>query len=87
MIVQGNGETLRKIMDVSRTVTGNAQRIAEVSKDQSLTSVDVSNNLEHISNLVNSNVRIAEDARGASMELSRSATELQAMISQLNKQS
>ncbi len=86
VIVQENGETLRKIMDVSRTVTGNAQRIAEVSKDQSLTSVDVSNNLEHISNLVNSNVRIAEDARGASMELSRSATELQAMISQLNKQ-
>ncbi len=87
VIVQENGETLKKIMGTSRQVSENAQRIADVSKDQSLASVDVSNNLERISDLVNSNVSIAEDARGASMELSKSATELQAMIRQLNKQS
>ena len=85
VIVHENGETLKKIMDVSRMVTGNAQRIAEVSKDQSVASVNVSHNLESISELVNSNVSIAEDARYASLELSKSATELQDMIRQLNR--
>ena len=85
LIVHENGETLKKIMDVSRMVTGNAQRIAEVSKNQSVASVNVSHNLESISDLVTSNVSIAEDARYASLELSKSATELQEMIRQLNK--
>jgi aerotaxis receptor len=86
VIVGENAATLRKIMDASRQVTENAQRIAEVSKGQSVASEDVSNNLEHISDLVNSNVRIAENARESSQEMSKSATELQAMISQLNRQ-
>jgi aerotaxis receptor len=84
-IVHENGETLKKIMDVSRMVTGNAQRIADVSKDQSVSSMNVSQNLESISDLVNSNVSIAEDARHASLELAKSATELQDMIRQLNR--
>ena len=87
IIVQENSETLKKIMETSRQVTQNAQHIAEVSKDQSVASDNVSNNLEHISNLVNSNVDIAEDAKKASQELSKSATELQALIRQLNRQS
>jgi PAS domain S-box-containing protein len=87
IIVQENSETLKKIMETSRQVTENAQHIAAVSKDQSVASDDVSNNLEHISNLVNSNVDIAEDAQKASQELSKSATELQALIRQLNRQS
>jgi aerotaxis receptor len=86
VIVGENAATLRKIMDASRQVTENAQRIAEVSKGQSVASEDVSNNLEHISDLVNSNVRIAENARESSQEMSKSATELQAMIRQLNRQ-
>lgn len=86
VIVQENGETLKKIMETSRLVSENAQRIAGVSKGQSLASEDVSNNLEHISGLVNSNVHIAEDARKASQELSKSAVELQAMIRRLNKE-
>jgi methyl-accepting chemotaxis protein len=87
VIVQENSETLKKIMATSRQVTENAQHIAGVSKDQSLASEDVANNLEHISDLVNSNVNIAEDAMRASQELSKSATELQALIRQLNRQS
>ncbi len=86
-IVKENGETLRKIMDTGRQVAGNAQHIADVSNNQSIASADVSNNLEQVSELVNSNARIAEDARAASQELSRSAVELQAMIRQLNRQS
>jgi PAS domain S-box-containing protein len=87
VIVQENSETLKKIMEASRQVTENAQHIAEASKDQSVASDDVSSNLEHITNLVNSNVDIAEAAKRASLELSKSATELQALIRQLNKQS
>ncbi len=86
VIVHENGETLKKIRDTGRQVAENAQHIANASRDQSRTSADVSGNLERVSDLVNSNARIAEDAREASRELSRSAAELQAMIRQLNRQ-
>ena len=86
VIVQENGETLKRIMQTSRQVTESAQHIADVSKQQSMASEDVSHNLEHISELVSSNVQIAEDAKKASQQLSTSAAELQAMIRQLNQQ-
>ncbi len=86
VIVQENGETLKRIMQTSRQVTESAQHIADMSKQQSDASEAVSHNLEHISELVSSNVQIAEDAKLASQQLSRSAADLQAMIRQLNQQ-
>jgi aerotaxis receptor len=85
VIVNENGETLKLIMEASRMVTDNAQRIASESKGQSVASENVSNNLDHISGLVNSNVNIAEEARNASQELSKSAIALQSLINQLNR--
>ena len=86
VMVKENGDILKKIMATSRQVTANAQRIADVSKDQSVASENVSHKIEHVSELVSSNVRIADDARRASQELSKSAIELQAMIRLLNRQ-
>lgn len=85
VIVRENGETLKKVIETSRRVTENAQRIATVSKNQSVASEDVSHRLEQVSGLVNSNAQIAEEANMASQELSKSARELQIMISQLNR--
>lgn len=85
IIVHENGETLKKIMATSRQVTESAQHIADVANEQSQASESVSNNLEHISGLVSSNASIAEAAREASLSLSKSATDLQAMIRQLNR--
>jgi len=84
-IVQENGETLKKVIDTSRNVTESAQRIAETSSQQSIASEGVSHSLENVSELVNSNAQIAEEAKIASQELSKSASELQIMIRLLNR--
>jgi aerotaxis receptor len=85
VIVQENGEILKQVIETSRQVTENAQRIAAVSKDQSVSSEGVSKNLENVAGLVNSNAQIAEDANLAAQELSKSAVALQSMINQLNR--
>lgn len=85
VIVQENGEILKKVIETSRQVTDNAQRIAAVSKDQSVASEGVSKNLENVAGLVNSNAQIAEVANRAAQELSKSAVALQSMINQLNR--
>ena len=85
--VQSNGEILKKVIATSRHVTENAQRIASVSKDQSIASEGVSQSLENVASLVNSNAQVAEEAKRASQELSKSAHDLQSMISQLNRKS
>ena len=85
VIVHENSETLKKVIETSRRVTANAQRIASESEAQSVASENVSHSLEKVTGLVNSNAQIAEDAKRASQELSKSATDLQTMISLLNR--
>jgi PAS domain S-box-containing protein len=85
VIVQENGEILKQVIETSRHVTENAQRIAAVSKDQSVASEGVSKSLENVAGLVNSNAQIAEGANLAAQELSKSAVALQSMINQLNR--
>jgi aerotaxis receptor len=85
IIVQENGEILKKVIEASRRVTENAQRIADVSKDQSVSSEGVSQSLENVTVLVNSNAQIAEEANQAAQELTKSAGEMQSMINQLNR--
>ncbi|MDX8400177.1 MAG: methyl-accepting chemotaxis protein [Gallionellaceae bacterium] len=84
-IVQENGETLKKVIDTSRNVTESAQRIAATSSQQSIGSEEVSHSLENVSGLVNSNAQLAEEAKFASLALSKSASELQIMIRLLNR--
>jgi aerotaxis receptor len=86
VVAHENGETLKKVIETSRGVTDNAQRIASVSKDQSVTSEDVSHSLENVASLVNSNAQIAEEAKMASQALSKSSVELQTMIKLLNRE-
>jgi aerotaxis receptor len=85
VIVQENGEILKKVIEASRRVTENAQRIAAVSKEQSVASEGVSHSLENVAGLVNSNAQIAEEANLSAQELSKSASALQSMINQLNR--
>ncbi len=85
VIVQENGEILKKVIEASRRVTENAQRIASVSKEQSVASESVSTSLENVAGLVNSNAQIAEEANLSAQELAKSASALQAMINQLNR--
>jgi PAS domain S-box-containing protein len=85
--VQSNGEILKKVIDTSRQVTENAQRIATVSKEQTIASEGVSQNLENVADLVNSNAQVAEEAKMASQVLSKSAHDLQFLINQLNRKS
>lgn len=86
IIVHENGETLKKIMEMSRQVTDSAQDIATAAGEQSHASADVSNNLERVSDLIASNVQVSDEAKAAALELTNSALELQAMIRQLNRQ-
>ena len=83
--VQSNGEILKKVIETSRQVTDNAQRIASVSQKQSIASDSVSSSLVNVASLVDSNVQIAEQAKMASQTLSKSAQALQDMIRLLNR--
>ncbi len=73
-------EGLKKIMSVSTQVTEGAQHIATASKEQSLASEEVARSLEHITGLVEDNTRLSEEAKQASIELTKTAAELQMMV-------
>ncbi|NNM83550.1 MAG: methyl-accepting chemotaxis protein [Burkholderiales bacterium] len=75
-----NTEGLHQIMQASEQVTAGAQHIADSAEAQSATSDQVSRDLDHISTLVEHNSRLAEEAKQASLELTRTAADLQAMI-------
>ena len=75
-----NTEGLKQIMQASNQVTSGAQHIASASNEQSLASEDVARSLEHITDLVENNTKLAEEAKLASIVLTRTAAELQSMI-------
>ncbi|MBY0577775.1 MAG: HAMP domain-containing methyl-accepting chemotaxis protein [Burkholderiales bacterium] len=75
-----NTDGLKQIMQASNQVTDGAQHIAAASKEQSLASEEVARSLEHITDLVENNTKLAEEAKQASIELTRTAAELQAMV-------
>ncbi len=75
-----NTEGLKQIMQASHQVTHGAQHIATASKEQSLASEEVARSLEHITGLVEHNSKLAEEAKLASLDLTRKAAELQAMV-------
>ncbi len=75
-----NTEGLKQILEVSNQVTEGAQHIATASKEQSLASEEVARSLEHITSLVEDNTKLSEEAKQASIQLTKTAAELQAMV-------
>ena len=75
-----NTEGLKQILEVSNQVTEGAQHIATASKEQSLASEEVARSLEHITSLVEDNTKLSEEAKQASIHLTKTAAELQAMV-------
>ena len=61
-------------------MTEGAQHIATASKEQSLASEEVARSLEHITSLVEDNTKLSEEAMQASILLTKTAAELQAMV-------
>lgn len=74
-------ECLTRITETSETISADATNIADASKEQSIASEQVANNMVQISTLIESNLSSANDAWEASKELAQHAKGLVAMVS------
>lgn len=75
-LIRKNGEGLKEIMGAAVNVAHRIEHIANASNEQSVAGEGVSQSLERIANLVDSNVQSVQDARAATNALAGSADEL-----------
>ena len=80
-MMRASGESLNRITSSSEEVTDMARHIAAAAKQQAATSLDVANNMEQISGLIESNLLSAQQAKIASGELQNTAVELKNIVS------
>ncbi|HLP98498.1 MAG TPA: methyl-accepting chemotaxis protein [Sideroxyarcus sp.] len=75
-LIRKNGDGLKEIMSATQQVSDRVEHIATASKEQSVAGESVSQSLERITGLVDSNTHSAQDAKAAAEELAKSADEL-----------
>jgi methyl-accepting chemotaxis protein len=75
-LIRKNGEGLKQIMSATMNVSERVDHIASASREQSAAGESVTQSLERITELVDSNTLSAQDAKTATEELAKSADEL-----------
>jgi aerotaxis receptor len=79
-LMKESGASLTRITSTSHQVTEKAQHIAAAAKQQSVAAVEVAQNMERISVLIEENTRAAQHAWKATEELARTADALRTLV-------